>query len=90
VSDITYIRIGAGFADLSLITDAYSRKIVGYHLSRDLAARGCVAALKMALRYNPERHTLIHHSDRGMQYYSEQYRDLLGEIRISTIGNNDE
>ena len=65
VSDITYVRVGEGFAYLSLITDAYSRKIVGYNLCRDLSARGCVAALKMALRDNPERNSLIHHSDRG-------------------------
>ena len=83
VSDITYIRIGAGFGYLSLITDAYSRKIVGHNLSRDLSARGCVAALKMALRNNRDRDGLIHHSDRGMQYYSEQYVKLLGKTRIS-------
>lgn len=84
VSDITYIRIGAGFGYLSLITDAYSRKIVGYHLSRDLSARGCVAALEMALRNNPVRDDhLIHHSDRGLQYYSEKYLRLLGNARIT-------
>ena len=90
VSDITYIRIGAGFGYLSLITDAYSRKIVGYHLSEDLSARGCVAALRMALRNNPEREGLIHHSDRGMQYYSDIYRKMLGAgIRISMSEKSD-
>lgn len=90
VSDITYIRIGAGFGYLSLITDAYSRKIVGYHLSEDLTARGCVAALRMALKNNPEREGLIHHSDRGMQYYSEAYRKMLGAgIRISMSEKSD-
>ena len=90
VSDITYVRIGAGFGYLSLITDAYSRKIVGYHLSEDLTARGCVAALRMALRDNPEREGLIHHSDRGMQYYSGAYRKMLGgDIRISMSEKSD-
>jgi putative transposase len=90
VSDITYIRVRKGFAYLSLITDAYSRKIVGYHLCRDLSAKGCVAALKMALTNNPERAGLIHHSDRGVQYYSHAYMKLLGEhIRISMTEKGD-
>lgn len=89
VSDITYLRLKEGFAYLSLITDAYSRKIVGYRLSEDLTARGCVAALEMALRNNPEREALIHHSDRGMQYYSAGYMKLLGNIRISMSEKSD-
>lgn len=90
VSDITYIRIGDGFGYLSLITDAYSRKIIGFCLCRDLSARGCVLALKMALRDNPERKDLIHHSDRGRQYYSAQYVGLLTpSIRISMTENSD-
>lgn len=90
VSDITYVRAGEGFGYLSLITDAYSRKIVGYHLSRDLSAKGCVAALRMALRNNPQREGLIHHSDRGLQYYSSAYVSLLGSrIRISMTEKSD-
>jgi putative transposase len=90
VSDITYIRVGKGFAYLSLITDAYSHKIVGFHLSRDLRAEGCVKALRMALKNNPDRAGLIHHSDRGFQYHSEQYLGLLGpKIRISMTENGD-
>ena len=65
VSDITYIRVKEGFAYLSLVTDAYSRKIVGYHLNTGLSAKGPSAALRMALRNNPEREGLIHHSDRA-------------------------
>jgi len=84
VSDITYIRTRAGFGYLSLITDGYSRKIVGYHLSGNLRAAGCVKALKMALAANREREGLIHHSDRGVQYYSAEYMKALGRrIRIS-------
>lgn len=84
VSDITYIRTREGFGYLSLITDAYSRKIVGYYLSDDLTARGCVRALTMAVKANPDRIGLIHHSDRGAQYYSAEYMKALGRnIRIS-------
>lgn len=90
VSDITYVRVGAGFGYLSLITDAYSRKIVGFHLSRDLRAAGCIRALKMALTNNPDRAGLIHHSDRGLQYHSGVYLRLLGpKTRISMSENSD-
>lgn len=85
VSDITYLRVGTGFCYLSLITDAYSRKIVGYCLRRDMRTIGCVDALRMALARDPDRGDLIHHSDRGLQYYSFEYRSLLIDngIRIS-------
>ena len=90
VSDITYVRVGDEFSYLSLITDAYSRKIVGYNLYRDLSARGCVGALKMALRNNPDRKGLIHHSDRGLQYYSAAYMNALGtRIRVSMTEKSD-
>jgi putative transposase len=90
VSDITYVRVGEGFAYLSLITDAYSRKIVGYSLYRDLSARGCVEALRMALRDNRDREGLIHHSDRGLQYSSSAYMKVLGrKIRISMTEKSD-
>jgi transposase InsO family protein len=90
VSDITYIRIREGFGYLSLITDAYSRKIVGYHLNGDLTAKGPAAALRMALRNNPEREGLIHHSDRGLQYYSREYMKLIGrDIRVSMSEKSD-
>lgn len=90
VSDITYIRAGEGFCYLSLITDAYSRKIVGWSLRRDLSAKGCVAALKMAKRDNPNTRGLIHHSDRGLQYYSREYVKTLGKgVLISMSEKSD-
>ncbi len=91
VSDITYIHLNEGFAYLSLITDAYSRKIVGFYLSKDLSARGPLAALKMALSSNPVRDGLIHHSDRGVQYCCDEYVKLLEhhEVRISMTEKGD-
>lgn len=90
VSDITYIHIGDDFGYLSLITDAYSHKIVGFYLGEDLSAKGCIFSLKMALNNNTERKNLIHHSDRGLQYYSADYVKLLGPtIRISMTENSD-
>lgn len=77
VSDITYIHLQNGFAYLSLVTDAYSRKIVGFHLSRDLSAKGCMQALRMALRNRCPHQELVHHSDRGIQYCSYAYVKLL-------------
>lgn len=91
VSDITYIHLPGGFAYLSLITDAYSRKIVGFYLSRDLSAKGPLAALKMALASNPHHDGLIHHSDRGVQYCCDEYVKLLEhhKIKISMTENGD-
>lgn len=92
VSDITYIRTGNGFAYLSLITDAYSRKIVGYNVQKNLTAEGCLKALQAALanRRYPAR-MLIHHSDRGSQYCCKEYVDLLtsNSIAISMTNNGD-
>jgi len=83
VSDITYIRMKSGFLYLALVTDAYSRKIVGYNLSRNLRADGCIKALQMALnrRIYPQR-PLIHHSDRGIQYCCNAYVELLQQHRL--------
>jgi len=91
VSDITYIHLKEGFAYLSLITDAYSHKIIGFYLSEDLSAKGCVQALKMALKNNPLSDKLIHHSDRGLQYCSHEYVALLqaNSVRISMTQNGD-
>ena len=91
VSDITYLHLDEGFAYLSLITDAYSRKIVGFYLSKDLSARGPLAALKMALFSNPLRDGLIHHSDRGVQYCCDEYVKLLEhyEVKISMTEKGD-
>jgi putative transposase len=77
VSDITYIAESKGFNYLSLITDAYSRKIVGYYLSDNYSAKGTIAALKMALKNNQVKAGLIHHSDRGIQYCCKEYTSIL-------------
>lgn len=91
VSDITYIHLKDSFAYLSLITDAYSHKIVGFYLGKDLSAQGSLKALKMALSNNPNRFGLIHHSDRGVQYCCDIYVNLLQskEIKISMTENGD-
>jgi putative transposase len=91
VSDITYITLRKGFAYLSLITDAYSRKIVGFHLNTDLTAMGPITALKMALSDNTGFTNLIHHSDRGTQYCCDQYVALLekNNIEISMTEKGD-
>lgn len=87
VSDITFLRTENGFIYLSVITDAYSRKIVGYHLSQHLKASGCITALHKAInnRRNDFSEDLIHHSDRGIQYCCDDYVQLLqaNNIRIS-------
>ncbi len=77
ISDITYIRTREDFVYLSLITDKYSRKIVGYHLGRTLETQDTLKALKMALAELPEGVSPIHHSDRGCQYCSHEYVDQL-------------
>ena len=91
VSDITYIRTLEGFSYLSLITDAYSRKIVGYALHPTLEATGCIEALDMALgsRRLDSLYILVHHSDRGIQYCSSDYVELLtkSDIAISMTQN---
>lgn len=73
VSDLTYLRTGEGFLYLALVTDKFSRKIVGYHCGDTLAAVGCVAALGMALKDLPAEARPIHHSDQGSQYCCHEY-----------------
>ena len=91
VSDITYINLKDGFAYLSLITDVYSHKIVGFYLNKDLSAQGPLKALKMALANNHTTQNLIHHSDRGVQYCCDAYVKLLqdNKIKISMTQNGD-
>jgi transposase InsO family protein len=91
VSDITYIEVGSAFAYLSLITDAYSHKIVGFHLSERLTVEGCIYALKIALKQPITEKGLIHHSDRGSQYCSSDYVELLTQnhIHISMTQTSD-
>jgi len=79
VSDLTYIRTEEGFLFASLITDAYSRKIVGAHIGDSLEAEGCLQALDQALEGLPADKRPIHHSDRGCQYCCHQYVGRLQE-----------
>ncbi|NQV77270.1 MAG: IS3 family transposase [Lutibacter sp.] len=82
VSDITYIRTIKGFCYLALITDMYSRKIVGYDLSDSLELKGCVRALNKAIYQAKSIKGLIHHSDRGIQYCSNVYTQILKRKKI--------
>jgi len=90
ISDITYIRQGKDFRYLFLITDSFSRKIVGWNLSESLAISGAISALKMAIKQCPDTEGVIHHSDRGIQYCSKGYTELLKNagIRISMTEEN--
>jgi putative transposase len=90
VSDITYLRHAQGFCYLSIITDAYSRKIVGYKLRPTLHSQGAIDALIMAATTTKQR-TLIHHSDRGIQYCCNDYVQMLEhyDIKISMTENGD-
>ncbi len=78
VSDITYIGNRKKPMYLSLVTDAYSKKIMGYNVSGSLAAEGAIAALEMAVKNRKySKKELIHHSDRGLQYCCNEYQNLL-------------
>lgn len=84
VSDITYIKVMNQWGYLSLITDAYSRKIMGFGFRSDLLALGCLEALQMAYdNRSYGRDALIHHSDRGCQYCCSEYVDLLRSRNIA-------
>lgn len=92
VSDITYLETEEGFLYLFLITDAYSKKILGWALADNLDADNAVEALDMALRSMKEDCSgLIHHSDRGVQYCSDKYVKRLSkhDIQISMTENGD-
>lgn len=95
VSDITYWRINGGHVYISFITDAFSRKVVGYHVAQTLETVETIQALRMALSglsERPEGHPkLIHHSDRGVQYCSQGYVRLLQDyqVQISMTENGD-
>ncbi|MFL1010473.1 IS3 family transposase [Flavisericum labens] len=82
VSDITYIRTIKGFCYLALITDMHSRKIIGYDLSDSLELKGCVRALNKAIYQAKDIDGLIHHSDRGIQYCSNVYTQILKRNKI--------
>jgi putative transposase len=92
VSDITYWKIGTGHVYISLITDAFSHKIVGHHVANTLETVETVKALKMAIKDLPDGHIgLTHHSDRGIQYCSNEYVQMLSQynIQISMTENGD-
>ncbi len=82
VADQTYLRLTSGFCYLSLVTDLWSRKIIGYNVYPTLEAEGPLRALKMALWQSDSGHQIVHHSDRGVQYCSADYAQLLGTRTI--------
>ena len=82
VSDITYVESDQGVHYLSLVTDAYSRRIMGHHLSHDMKTENVVKALKVAIKGRETTHPLIHHSDRGTQYCSGEYQQVLSDNKI--------
>ncbi|RLJ31838.1 transposase InsO family protein [Chryseobacterium sp. 7] len=82
VSDITYIGGRDRNCYLSLVTDAYSKKIMGYDVSNSLAAQGALSALNMAIKQRMYKESLIHHSDRGLQYCSNDYQKILKKKNI--------
>ncbi len=90
-SDITYIRVRGGFVYLAVILDVYSRKIIGWAISKTLDRSICLIALREAIQANQPGAGVIHHSDRGAQYASEEYVHLLKSngfrISMSRKGN---
>jgi putative transposase len=89
VADLTYVRTDEGFLYVSLITDKYSRKIVGYHADETLETKGPLKALEMALAKLPPGARPIHHSDRGCQYCSHDYVGRL-QARALSISMTEE
>jgi transposase InsO family protein len=91
VADITYIRLAVEFVYLAVILDAYSRRVIGWALDRTLEDELTIAALRMALQRRIPAAGLVHHSDRGVQYASQDYTDLLKSrditISMSRKGN---
>jgi transposase InsO family protein len=91
VADITYIRLRTEFVYLAVVLDAFSRRVIGWQLSRSLEAELTVGALRMALWQRQPTPGLVHHSDRGVQYASSAYTQMLREhgigISMSRKGN---
>jgi len=91
VADITYIRLRVEFIYLAVVLDAFSRRVIGWELSRSLEAGLAVAALQMALKERKPQPGMVHHSDRGVQYASQEYTGLLRQhqlqISMSRKGN---
>lgn len=91
VADITYLQTLDGFVYLALMTDLFSRKIVGFDVSDSLSVEGAIRACKMAIRPVTNTYALIHHSDRGIQYCCHAYTQLLDSrgIQLSMTQNGD-
>jgi transposase InsO family protein len=91
VADITYIRLRTEFVYLAVVLDAFSRRVIGWALGRTLEAELALSALRMALTQRQPAPGLVHHSDRGVQYASLAYTDLLKghaiQISMSRKGN---
>jgi putative transposase len=91
VADITYIRLRTEFVYLAVVLDAFSRRVIGWALGRTLEAELAVSALRMALLERKPQPGLVHHSDRGVQYASQNYTELLkqhqAQISMSRKGN---
>jgi len=83
VADITYVAITTGFVYLAAILDAWSRRVVGYAISRSIDARLVVVALKAAINARDPPRGCVHHSDRGSQYASEAYRSVLRKYGLA-------
>ena len=90
VSDMTYLRLRDGFCYLWLITDAYSKRIMGYNVNKNATAEGSLRALRMALGARQYDEELIHHSDRAKQYASAAYVKMLrkAQVKISMTGDD--
>jgi transposase InsO family protein len=91
VSDITYVRIGTGFVYVAIVLDVYSRRIVGWAISKTLSHRFTLEALRMAIETRKPPVGIIHHSDQGVQYACLEYTELLKKngfrISMSRSGN---
>jgi putative transposase len=91
VADITYIRLRLEFVYLAVVLDAFSRRVIGWALGQTLEAKLAVAALQMALGERQPAAGLVHHSDRGVQYASDEYTEILRQhqarISMSRKGN---
>ena len=82
VADITYLKVKGSHYYLHLLTDAYSKRIVGYELCDNLKTESTLKALQMGLQKRKYSHALIHHSDRGLQYCSKEYTDILRKNKV--------
>ena len=91
VADITYLQTIEGFVYLALVTDLFSRKIVGFDVSDSLSVEGALRACKMAIKPVTQSDALIHHSDRGVQYCCQAYTQLLHSrgVQLSMTQNGD-